>query len=387
MEGLRAKLDYVLKHNNTIYRLFNVSMSAIMRLWGKFLPIDKKLILFSSLSRRYNDSPREIYESMIRDHRFDDYKFVWALEDTTTEIPGNARKVKADSFLYFSIALKAKYWVSAVNIERSLHFKKKECVYLNTWHGCPIKCIGNDAKGRTDYNFSNIDAFCYSGEYEKKVMIGAFNLKESSMLPVGLPRNDELFDYNGEESDSIKQRIGLPLNKKVILYAPTWRDSVDNGKTYVVAPPIDFNLWKKQLGQEYVILIRAHAYTNKLMNVQFDDVVVDVSSYPRINDLFKISDILISDYSASIIDYAILEKPIICFAYDYEEYKEQRGLYWDLESEMPNGVMRTEAEVLNHILHMDYNAECQKVQVLKRKYNQYGGSATEKCIEALFSGK
>ena len=98
MEGLRAKLDYVLKHNNTIYRLFNVSMSAIMRLWGKFLPIDKKLILFSSLSRRYNDSPREIYESMIRDHRFDDYKFVWALEDTTTEIPGNARKVKADSF-------------------------------------------------------------------------------------------------------------------------------------------------------------------------------------------------------------------------------------------------------------------------------------------------
>ncbi len=383
MEGLRAKLDYVLKHNNTIYRLFNVSMSAIMRLWGKFLPIDKKLILFSSLSRRYNDSPREIYESMIRDHRFDDYKFVWALEDTSLEIPGNVCKVKADSFQYFRVALKAKYWVSAVNIERSLHFKKKECVYLNTWHGCPIKCIGNDAKGRHDYDFSDIDAFCYSGEYEKTVMIRAFNLKETSMLPVGLPRNDELYGYNGKDAESIKQKIGLPLDKKVILYAPTWRDSVDNGKTYAIAPPIDFNLWKKQLGQEYVILIRAHAYTNKLMNVKFDNVVVDVSSYPRINDLFKISDILISDYSASIIDYSILERPIICFAYDYEEYKDQRGLYWDLESEMPSGVMRTETEVLNHILHMDYSAECQRSQVLKQKYNQYGGSATKKCVEAL----
>ena len=114
MTGFRAKLDYILKHNKIIYKVFNVSMSFIMRLWGKFLPIDQKLILFSSLSRRYNDSPRKIYEYMINHPKYKDYNFVWALEDTSVDIPGNAIKVKSDSYQYFRIALKAKYWVSAV---------------------------------------------------------------------------------------------------------------------------------------------------------------------------------------------------------------------------------------------------------------------------------
>ena len=384
MTGFRAKLDYILKHNKIIYRVFNVSMSFAMRLWGKFLSVDQKLILFSSLSRRYNDSPRKIYEFMINDPKYKDYNFVWALEDTSIDIPGNAIKVKADTYQYFRIALKAKYWVSAVNIERSLHFKKKDCIYLNTWHGSPIKCIGNDAKGREDYDFSDMNLFCYSGEYEKKIMIGAFKLQESAMLPVGLPRNDELYGYDGADSESIKKRLGIASDKKVILYAPTWRDSVDNGKTYAIAPPIDFDLWKKTLGEEYVILIRAHAYTNKVMNITFDDKVVDVSLYPSINELFKISDILISDYSASVIDFSILERPIICFAYDYEEYKSERGLYWDLEREMPNGVMRNELEVLQHILTMDYVEDSKKTKSLKSKYNQYGGNATQECVKALF---
>ena len=215
-------------------------------------------------------------------------------------------------------------------------------------------------------------------------MIGAFKLQESAMLPVGLPRNDELYGYDGADGESIKKRLGIALDKKVILYAPTWRDSVDNGKTYAIAPPIDFDLWKKTLGEEFVILIRAHAYTNKVMNIKFDDRVVDVSQYPSINELFKISDILISDYSASIIDYSILERPIICFAYDYEEYKAERGLYWDLEKEMPNGVMRNESEVLQHIMTMDYVEDSKKTKSLKSKYNQYGGNASQECVKALF---
>ena len=120
------------------------------------------------------------------------------------------------------------------------------------------------------------------------------------------------------------------------------------------------------------------------MNIKFDDRVVDVSQYPSINELFKISDILLSDYSASIIDYSILERPIICFAYDYEEYKAERGLYWDLEKEMPNGVMRNESEVLQHIMTMDYVEDSKKTKSLKSKYNQYGGNATQECVKALF---
>ena len=384
MKGLRAKIDYALKHNANLYRLFNWVMSTLMRLWGKFLPMDKKLILFSSLSRKYNDSPRAMYEYMISRPEYKDFHFVWTLEDMDTEIPGPAVKVKADSYAYFRTALKAKYWVSAVNIERSLHFKKKSCVYLNTWHGVPVKYVGNEAKGRSDFDFREIDMFCISGEFEREIMIRAFNLRAEAMLPTGLPRNDTLYNTSDIEIAAIKQKLGIPADKKVILYAPTWRDSADNGKTYAIEPPIHFDLWEKRLGSEYVILVRAHGYTNKIVGITFDDVVMDVSSYLNINDLFKVSDILISDYSASMIDYSILERPIVCFAYDHEEYKETRGLYLDLDKEIPSGIKKSEEEVIEHILSMDYKSECEKTRKFKMRYNQYGGNATQACVMALF---
>lgn len=387
MKGLRARLDYILKHNKFIWCIFNWTMSYIMRIWGTFLPINKKMILFSALSRKYNDSPRVIYEKLISLPQFSDYIFVWALEDLSTNIPGsNVVKVKADSLSYFRLALKAKYWISSVNIERSLHFKKRKCIYLNTWHGTPLKHIGNDAVGRNDFNFSSIDYFCFASTYEKNIMLKAFKTRQDAMIPTGLPRNDILYLTQSEATlQHLKSKLHIPKNKKVILYAPTWRDSSDNGKTYSIAPPINTNYWKEQLSEEYVILFRTHGYTNKLIGIEFDDIIIDVSTYPDINDLFFISDILISDYSASIVDYSILERPIICFGYDYEDYKASRGLYIDLNTEMPSGVLKTEQEVIHHIISMDYTEECDKSRRLKNKYCCYGGSATEKCIELLFN--
>ena len=144
------------------------------------------------------------------------------------------------------------------------------------------------------------------------------------------------------------------------------------------------SLWEEQLKNEYVFLLRTHPYTNKLMGVSFNDFVRDFSGYHSINDLMKVSDILVSDYSATIFDYSILERPIICFAYDYEEYKKERGLVMSLEDEMPGGVDFSERDVLKRILNMDYDGECELVKKFKNKYIVYGGSATKKCVEALF---
>lgn len=387
MHGVRARLDYILKHNKYIWYIFNGTMSCILRIYGIFVPMDKKMILFTALSRKYNDSPRAIYEMLMTLPQFSDYKFVWALEDLSTNIPGsNVVKVKADSLSYFRHALKAKYWVSSVNIERSLNFKKRRCVYLNTWHGTPLKHIGNDVTGRNDFNFSAVNYFCFASTFERDIMIQAFKTKEKAMIPTGLPRNDILYLKPSEITlQKIKSNLHIPNNKKVILYAPTWRDSNDNGRTYSIAPPINTEFWKKQLGDKYVLLFRTHGYTNKLIGIEFDDIIRDVSTYPDINDLFLISDILISDYSASIIDYSILERPIVCFAYDYEEYKATRGLYLDLHKEMPSGVLKSEQEVIHHIISMDYVKECSKSRLLKNKYCHYGGNATKKCIEYLFN--
>lgn len=387
MHGIRAWLDYKLKHSVLLYRLFSFSANLAFRLFGLFIHVDKKLVLFTGLSRKYNDSPRVLYERMLNMPELKDFKFVWALEDPgSAEIPGHAMKIQIDTLRYFKTALKAGYWVACVNIERGLHFKKQKCKYLNTWHGIPFKYIGNDVEGRTDFDFRHINFVCYASEYEKKIYLRAFRTQEQSMIPSGLPRNDELYSVGEERILEIRQRLGLPLDKRIILYAPTWRDSTDSGNTYVIKPPINTTLWEKELSSDYIVLFRMHGYTNKLLGIEFNDTIQDYSHYPRINDLLIVSDILISDYSAIIADYSILERPVICFAYDYEEYKKARGLYIDMEKDMPSGVLRTEREVLNHIKTMDYNKECQKTKsMIKNQIVQYGGNATEDCIKLLFS--
>lgn len=388
MQGFRARLDYWLKHNNLFYKVFNTSASLFMRMWGRFISMDDNMVLFNSQARRYNDSPRAIYEYMIGKPQFSKYKFVWALEDPdNTEIPGNPIKVKVDTLSYFKMTLKAKYWITCVNIERSLHYKKKDCVYLNTWHGTAFNTIGNMAKGRKDYDFSNVDFFCYESEFQKTICMKSFNTREEAMIPTGYPRNDTLYFVTPEEVKSLKERMGLPLDKKIILYAPTWRDSTDNGKTFAIKPPINIDYWKERLGKEYIVLFRTHTYTNKLLGVVFNDVIRDYTSYPVVNDLFKVADILISDYSSCVTDFCILERPIICFAFDYEEYKEARGLNIDFETEMPSGIKKTEQEVIDHLLSMDYDEECKKTKALKDKYTYIGGHATELCVEKMFGTK
>ena len=385
MQGSRAKLDYWLKHNVLFIKLFKFVASRIMRLWGKFVPMDEKMVIFSGHTRKYNDSPKAIYEYMIRQPRFKDYKLVWALDNLDEEIPGNPIRVKSDTIAYFRMTLKAKYWITCVNIERGLIYKKKDCIYLNTWHGVSLNAVGNGVPGRKDYDFSHLNYMCYESEWHKHILMKSFNAPERIMLPSGLPRNDELYHVTAEKVLSLKKQLGLPLNKKIILYAPTWRDSDDFGATYAIKPPIHVDFWQEKLNDDYVLLLRTHAYTNSLLGVSFNDFIRDFSSYPRINDLFAVSDILISDYSACITDFSILERPVLCFAYDYETYGKRRNLNIDFEKEMPTGVLRTEQQVVDHILQMDYQAECVKTRdMLKNKFTYIGGHATETCVKAVF---
>jgi CDP-glycerol glycerophosphotransferase len=325
---------------------------------------------------------------MLSTDKFKDFKMVWALEDTNADIPGKPIIVKADTPKYFWYTLKAKYWITCVNIERSLHYKKKNCKYLNTWHGLSINHCGNAVPGRKDFDFGAVDYMCYESDYHREILIRDFLAREEAMIPTGLPRNDVLYTTSQEEVVSIKKRLGLPLDKKLILYAPTWRDSTDNGASYEIKPPIDVNYWAEELKNDYIVLLRTHAYTTKLLGIEFNDVIRDYTSYPVINDLFKISDILVSDYSSCIADFSILERPVVCFAYDYEAYCKHRGLYLDLETAMPSGVKRTEQEVITQIKTMDYDAECKKTkEMIKDTLTYIGGRATEICIVKMFGAE
>ncbi len=133
------------------------------------------------------------------------------------------------------------------------------------------------------------------------------------------------------------------------------------------------------------MLLRTHPLTTKLSGVRFDDFLIDCCNYPDVNDLLIAADIMISDYSSIIFDYSILEKPVICFGYDYDEYVKKRGFYFDINKEFPNGIIKSDDDVLGLIQNMDYKEQCNKTKELKRKFVMYGGNATQMCVEKLFS--
>lgn len=379
---MRQRLIYILKHNVFIQKLYRVIMSFVFRVWGAFLPTDDNLVIFVSfMGMGFNDSPKAIYDYMQSHEQYKVYHCVWAFEKP--EKYPDVETVKIDTPAYFKTALKAKYWITNTNIERGLHFKKNQ-VYLNTWHGIALKHIGNDVKGRKDFNFDTVDHLVVSGNYDEKVWKSAFNANSATYLRCGMPRNEELWLADDKKKRLMSEKLGLPEGKKVILYAPTWRESTDGGKSYEIKPPIHFDVWKKELGDEYIVLFRAHHQTTKVLGVQYNEFIRNVSDYPTVNDLMIASDMLITDYSAIAFDYAILCKPILIYAYDYETYLAERGTYFDIDDRYPNKSCRTEDELLARIKGLDYETECANTRRFRDEFIQYGIGATEACVKAEF---
>lgn len=379
---MRNRLIYILKHNAAIQAIYKIVMSLVFRIWGIFIPVDDKLILFSSfMGMNFNDSPKVIYDYIQTHPEYKGYRCVWAFADPK-KFTG-VESVQIDTPSYFKLALKAKYWCTNTNIERGLKFKKNGQVYLNTWHGIALKTIGNDCPGRKDYNFDTVNYLVVSGDYDEKVFKSAFNAQEKSYVRCGMPRNEVLWKVNENDKVAMREKLGIPEGKKVILYAPTWRESTDGGKTYAIKPPIHFETWKKKLGDEYMVLFRAHHQTTKVLGVQYDEFVRDASAYPAVNDLMIAADMLITDYSAIAFDYAVLCRPILTYAYDYDTYLAERGTYFAMDEKYPNKTCKTEEELLDRILNLDYTAECQNTKRFRDEFIQYGDGATKICVKKM----
>ncbi|HOP11781.1 MAG TPA: CDP-glycerol glycerophosphotransferase family protein [Oscillospiraceae bacterium] len=379
---MRNTIEYLLKHNIFLQKAYQTVLSAFFRLIGIFIRTDDRLILFSAFNgKNYNDSPKAVYEYMKMLPECASFRFVWAFEHPNQFPKPDCEKVKTDTWKYFITALKAKYWVTNVNIGRGLHFKKKATVYLNTWHGTGPKKGGNAVNGRKDYNFSDIDILCCDGEYLKEIMIRDFGASEENILMCGRPREDELYHATPEKVRSCREKLNLPPDKKVILYAPTWRDSKNGGKSYPLDLPIHPELWEKELKDDYIVLIRAHSLVTDLMKINYTSFIRNVSAHPDINDLYLASDLLISDYSSAFTDYSILSKPMLCFAYDYASFDRERGLYFDLRDHFD--VLFTEDELLQKIKNLDSGREREIAEKYRNHFIRRQDNATQQCVRRL----
>lgn len=378
--------EKLVKKNIVIQWLYTFFGSLFFKFVGLFTKVNKKMILFSSFGgKSFNDSPKLIFDEIRRKYG-NKFIYVWAfVKPENHDVPEECIKVNINSIKYFFVALKSKYWVTNVNIERGLHFKRKKNIYINSWHGLCLDYIGNDRKGRKDYNFKKMNFMCVSGLFDEKIYKTAFKMNEKQYLRCGMPRNDILIK-NEKDINEIKKKLNLPLDKKIILYAPTWRENGGKKDYKTFDCQINIEKWKKLFGEEFVFLFRSHSIVKIINNLDFDDFCINVSSFQDTSEILLITDILVTDYSSILFDFSLLGRPIFNYGYDYDEYSKKHGFYVDYASEMPNGIIKSEEDLLNAIKNINYDEQKEKTLILKDKYIQYcSGDATQQCVEALFS--
>ena len=372
-------IENILKTNSFVYKCYSIFLNFILSLLKLFIRVDNQIILFNSYGgKQYSDSPRIIYEYMLKKEKYKNFKYYWAFNDTSKYEIKNGIKVKNNSLKFFIIALKAKYWITNTGIERGLKFKNKNTIYINTWHGSPLKRIGKDDKNNNVLlKTSKIDVLFSQSEYEMNILMRVFDIPKKNVHLVGIPRNDSLSKVTEKEINDIKKKLNLPLNKKIILYAPTFREYKRDSQGCVLAPPLNLKLWEEKLSDKYILIFRAHYEINKILGIKENNFLKNFTNYPDIIDLLKISDILISDYSSIMIDYSILERPIFNYVYDYDEYLSKRGLYCDLKKEILGNFIENENKLIEKIVNLNEKKEIEKTKKFKEKYVQYFGHATE----------
>ncbi|MCR5047387.1 MAG: CDP-glycerol glycerophosphotransferase family protein [Saccharofermentans sp.] len=381
---MKQRIINTLKYNKVVYFLYYYIVSFCINVLKLFVRTDDKLILFNSYAgRKFDDSPKAIFDVMKNDHRFSDYRIVWAFHNP--EKYDGINKIKTDGLKYFVTALKARVWVTNSSVERGLNFTGKNTLYFNTWHGTPMKKMGTDIdKANTSFGSkgkNHTDIMMSQGRFETDIFSRAFGISKDKFLEAGLPRNDILADHSDEYRSQIRRNLGIEAGKAVILYAPTFREyEKDENYGVVMAPPIDLNLWQESL-PDCVLLMRAHYEVSKVMDIKDNEFVRNVTSYPDINDLYIAADILISDYSSVFFDYSITGKPMLHFTYDYDKYSSKRGMYFDIRDYI-NGADSQEG-VIELIKNIECSKESQRTIAFRDKYVNFYGKAAQAAVDRI----
>ncbi|SES79581.1 CDP-glycerol glycerophosphotransferase family protein [[Clostridium] polysaccharolyticum] len=370
----------------------------------KVLPVKKNVIFFeSNVGRNYTGNPKAIYEKFVELGLDRKYDCVYSLENTEISIPGKIKKIKRLRFFYFYYLAIAGIWVSDSRLPEFV-VKRKGTSYIQTWHGTPLKKLALDMdsihmdgessleeyKKKFQENSSTWDYLISQNSFSSEVFERCFDFHKK-MLEYGYPRNDVLFARNSKDSIiEIKKNYGIPEGKKVILYAPTWRDNEFYGDNrYKFNQALDYHKLMEQLSEDYVLLVKCHYLVQDTIDwSEFEGFVYSFDSKTDIADLYLVSDYLITDYSSVMFDYSILKRPMFFFAYDLEAYKDElRGFYFDYLEEIPGPVSQNTEELAEQILSYNKEQWTEKYEAFSKKFNTFddGNAAANiaKLIESL----
>ncbi|HET7578222.1 MAG TPA: CDP-glycerol glycerophosphotransferase family protein [Bacillales bacterium] len=426
----KGKKKYAIRNNKDMTLSFSVSEYGLIkemgakakRQWLRFkdssnftkgnkmlfkaigsLPVRKNLVIFESFSgKQYSCNPRAIYEYLQEHHP--EYKAYWSVNGKFTELfeRRGIPYARRFSLKWLWLMPRARYWVINARMPAWIP-KPKHTEYLQTWHGTPLKKLAADMgqvhmpgtnSQKYKKNFlkeaKKWDYLISPNAYSSVIFWRAFQF-DQTMIESGYPRNDYLFHNNNPEAiDRLKERCGLPLDKKVILYAPTWRDDQFHGKgRYKFDLDLDLNQMREQLEDEYVVILRMHYLVAEQFDLgPYEGFAYDFSTYEDIRDLYLISDLLITDYSSVFFDYANLKRPIIFYVYDIDRYRDTlRGFYFDIEEQAPGPLVKTTDGVIEAVRNFE-DARFALPEAFEAFYNQFCylecGESSRRVVERVF---
>jgi len=323
----------------------------LLNFYKRFLPIMENTVFLMSFEGRYCDNPKYISEKL---HEIaPDIKIVWACADFANKnFPDYVIKVPQDGKEYYTYLNRAKAIVDNYVGIRSFGFRKRKSPLLeklvtrknqlciSTWHGTPLKKIGSSTIEDKPETYVTSCDICVAGcEYTAENLGNAYLVRDKIRV-TGTPRNDILFK-NDVDQEEIKNKLGLPVDKKIVLFAPTFRESVyKSGVMQFEMLDIKtiLELLGNKFGGEFVFVFRVHhSVMKKIYNddviKDYENLVYDGNIGEDMAEYLAIADVLITDYSGSLFDFAITEKPCFLFSPDRENYEMvERGFYMDYDS-------------------------------------------------------
>lgn len=324
--------------------------------WTQLLrPLDEDLALYCAYwGRGRTGNPRAIDEKARE--LVPSVRAVWAVEErAVATLPPDVDPVVQNTAKFFRALARATYLVNNANFG-GYFVKRRGSVFLQTHHGTPLKVMGVDerpdpsVRGARGASHRRMLARCRTWDYQlsssaysSAVWKRAYPV-DVETLEYGYPRNDVLVSASADDVAAQRARFGIGADETVVLYTPTHR-----GHGTDVRSLLDPASFVAALGPGHRILVRAHYYSDTRV-AELTDVgelpVVDVSGHPVVEELYLVADVLVTDYSSAMFDYALLDRPIVIYAPDWDAYRDARGVYFDLEAEPPGLFTRDPEELV-----------------------------------------
>ena len=345
----------------------------------RLFPIrNNKIVASINLGGGYGDNPKYIFDAINEIHP-SRYDLVWLSKHGDLGFPEFVRVVKYNSIKAIFELVTAKVWID--NRRKPLFVRKrKEQYYLMTWHGAfTQKKIEKDVVANLPKRYvigaindsKMADLFISSSEHDTRLYRDSF-WYSGEILRCGLPRHDVLLKCSGKKREHIKRILGIESGKKLLLYAPTFREAknVESLSLYRLRWEDVLKSLGKRFGGEWLGLVRLHPNIDELSDeLSYPEHVINVTRYPDMQELLAIADCVITDYSSTILDYGLRKLPAFVFAPDLKDYLGERGFYLDIRR-WPFPVAETDVELIQSIEVFDNNSY---IRDLETYYNDYCG--------------